>query len=351
MKNQKKNTTTYLLVMVAVVVVVALFVLLAWLFLSLPNAYNNKSPGVAAPSLNASNGKMPEGGDKTVKPVARINGEVITNYDLLTRQRIYFLENNVAENVKLLGESRDAVLKMLIIEKLQEQFSNQSGIPSFLSEASQQLDQVAQQNKKTREEMVQMLATRGIAEQQITRYIANTIRWQSVVYGFVNQSSIVTPVDVNEKINSKKQLMGRNIYQALQIDIKNPDDAFVQQVKGALQKNPGGWQNDLASELNKGRMTVIERRDWTAKQFGEPFASQLLQQKSSVTPGLILGPKYSNNNKTATLYLLMAGGVMPNMPLDQLKQNIAGEIKSRALQPIDKQIKERLWREAVIEFF
>ena len=289
--------------------------------------------------------------DKDIKAIARVNGDIITNYDLLIRQKIYFLENNMTESGALLQQTRDSVFRTLMVEKLQMQYANQAGAPDYIPEAQQQLDRVAQQNKQTREQTLAMMAKRGISEKNIVTYIATTIRWQSMLYGMINQSNVVTPVDINEQLGKKKKMVGKNIYQTIALHVNRPDKDYLKRVMALLQKNPGGWQRDLADDLRTGRITIVQRADMTPQEFGEPFASQLLQQKAAVPAGSIMGPKYAANNQSATIYILMGGGVVPAMELDDLKSNIALELKDRALQPLDSQMKDKLWREAVIEKF
>lgn len=287
--------------------------------------------------------------DKTIHAIVRVNGDIITNYDLLVRQRIYFLENNLTESSATLQQTREAVLKSLILERLQDQFANQSGAPNYIAEAQQQLERVAQQNRQTRAQTLEMMAKRGIAEKDIVGYIATTIRWQSILYGLINQSNVVTPVDINEQLKKKKAMVGKNIYQTIQLDVKRPDKDYLQQVINILQKNPAGWQKELASDLQSGRISITQRTDMTAQQFGEPFTTQLLQQKAAIPPGSIMGPKYTSNNQKAIIYILLGGGVVPAMELNELKDSIAVEFKDRAMQPLDAQMKDKLWREAVIE--
>ncbi|MGI9461518.1 MAG: hypothetical protein ACR2NY_02950 [Alphaproteobacteria bacterium] len=288
-------------------------------------------------------------GSDAIKPIARANNDIITNYDLLVRQRIYFLENRIDENETILQETRDKILKMLIGEKLQGQFADQSNIPNYQNEARQQLNEIAKSNQQTMPDMLKMMAERGISEDDILNYVAGNIRWRSVLFGLINQSSVATPVDINEKINSKRRLIGKNIYQVMGIRIYNANNDLIERVTNIVKRNPAGWRSDLTDDITAGRLEIFQWYNATAQQFGEPFTSQLLQQTSAIPPGSILGPKYSNDKKTATLFVLLSGGVVPKMNLEQIKASISSDIKNRALEPVNQQLQDRLWREAVIE--
>ena len=291
--------------------------------------------------------------EKTTKddliPIVRVNDALITNHDLLVRQRIHFLETNAPETAQTLKDSHDDILKELIKETLQNQYADQLSVSNYEDEANKQLERVAQQNQKTMPQMMEILEKKNITKNDMLRYISTAIRWQSVLYGTINQTMSLPPTDINARAQSKKALIGQTVYQALELDIKNPNDKLLADITNALQKNPNGWQGDLGPLLQSRQLTIVQRPDMLVDQFGPSLAPQLKAQKADLPPGTALGPVKSADNSTAKFYVLLRTETLKASNMTELREAAANELKGRAMQPLDTQLRDKIWREAIIE--
>lgn len=317
--------------------------------------------------------KTPENNnaDAIIKIVARVNNDIITNQDVFIRQQLEFTERNIPSTPQNLADSYKQTLDNLVMERLQNQYADQIGVPNYLFEADQQLELLAQNNRIDKNQLISTFASRGVSQQMLLEYIASAIRWQSVLNSILNQvgyeaTSFTIEQAVKAKMPSlsnkdyekpKKAPRPYTAYDVLQFRLFNPNDQTVRRITTVLQQNPN-WQRELAPLLNSKQLILEEKRQQSLTALGKEVADILRKQKVAPPKGTIIGPILSADKNSVLIYVLLDSQLVTPENLskaerveNELTEKITGDVRLKSLQSLDQQMRQKLRRDAIVEFF
>ena len=107
-------------------------------------------------------------------PAARVNDEVVTEFEVQQRQRFLQLLNAP-------GSDRDSALEGLIDDRLRTQALSEVGIEVTAEELREGLEEFAARANLTAEEFGQALEQSGVSRETFRDFVANTIGWRKLI--------------------------------------------------------------------------------------------------------------------------------------------------------------------------
>ncbi len=113
-------------------------------------------------------------GAQSFTPVARVDGEVITRFELDQRQRFLTL-------LRAPGDVRAVALDQLVSERLQNREVERAGIELTDEQISAGIEEFAKRGNLTGEQFLTLLAQKGIAAESFRDFVAAGVGWREFV--------------------------------------------------------------------------------------------------------------------------------------------------------------------------
>ncbi|MDX2103202.1 MAG: hypothetical protein EAZ99_13600 [Alphaproteobacteria bacterium] len=188
--------------------------------------------------------------------VAVVNDEVITQYDLGARIGLVLLASREQPTPQVMQRVLRPVVRQLIDERLQLQEAASRGITASPAEVQEALNDLAQANGVSAEQLVQVLARANVPIETLRAQLRARVAWQRLVVRRLQATRSVTPEDIDEELAELRRNVGQPEYLLAEIQI-NVDGA-----EGEAQA-----RQTLANII--GRLQAGEPFPALARQFSE----------------------------------------------------------------------------------
>lgn len=279
-----------------------------------------------------------------VFPVAKVDGEIISNYDVEQRARLLKLTARNANKDALLVAARDELideqLKMNETQKLKIVISDQA--------LEQELQDLAQRNGMDKASYYKELAKAGVSSDTFERRMRVTLAWNELLRRRHLKKIQPTDgeVDLEMEIAAKNQKPGQKIYDIKQLLVGIPRGANRQQVLAARQKalearkqlTSCGALKKLAPKYSRGSGDIGR---FPASAIPEGLRPKLLALKTGQTTEPLL------NVEGWHIYMICGisetGGAVS-------KDQIRGLLSMRKAENISRSLVADLRRDALIEY-
>src|SRR3954451_13065983 len=128
-----------------------------------------RAPGQTAPGQTAP-GHAPE-----MRIAAVVNDEVVSVFDLVSRMQMVMLSSNIPDTPELRERMGRQVLRSLIDERLQMQEAKRQNVTVTDADVEKALQQIAQQNNMSTEQLTGLLKSRGIGRSALVDQVKATL--------------------------------------------------------------------------------------------------------------------------------------------------------------------------------
>ncbi|MBB3763611.1 peptidylprolyl isomerase [Sphingomicrobium lutaoense] len=152
-----------------------------------------------------------------VKATAIINGEVITQTDVEHRLALVMISSNNEVTGEQLVQLRQQVLRNLIDETLQIQAARAEEIEITDAEIDQTLEQVAQRNNRTTDQLGELLRENGSSLRSIRRQVHGEMAWQRLKQAKIESFVSVGDEEVQAVIDRLEASKGTTEYRVAEI--------------------------------------------------------------------------------------------------------------------------------------
>ncbi len=126
-------------------------------------------------------------------PVARVNGQVITQYEL--DQRILFLR---AMNIP--GDLGEDALERLVNERLQSEAARRVGVNISQNDVLAGMEEFAARSNMNAEQFVEALARAGISRESFADFVRAGLAWRRLVRGLFSARAQISDAEVNRAV-------------------------------------------------------------------------------------------------------------------------------------------------------
>ena len=134
----------------------------------------------------------------SMRAAAVVNDEIISVLDLAMRIRLAILGAGVQDTQESRNRIAGQVLRRLIDERLQLQEAKRLDITVSEEEVVEALNSLAEQNKLTQDQFLDLLRQRSILPQTLTDQIRAQLAWQGVMQRSLSPSVSVSPEEIDE---------------------------------------------------------------------------------------------------------------------------------------------------------
>lgn len=159
----------------------------------------------------------PSAAQDTFRAAAVVNDEVISVLDLAMRTRLAILASGLRDSPEVRGRLQQQVLRNLIDERLQMQEAKRLDISVSQGQLEGALEQLAQQNKMSRQQFVEFLQQNDVPPKALSDQLRGSLTWQNVVQRQLRPSIEVTDEEIDEIIGRLESSEGRNQFRVSEI--------------------------------------------------------------------------------------------------------------------------------------
>ena len=136
---------------------------------------------------------------------AVVNDEVVSVLDLVSRMQMVMLSSNIPDTPELRERMGRQVLRSLIDEKLQLQEAKRQNVTVPDSDVEKALQQIAQQNNMSTEQLTELLKSRGIARTALVDQVRATLLWTKLVRRQAAQTVDVSDEEIDEAVKRARE--------------------------------------------------------------------------------------------------------------------------------------------------
>jgi peptidyl-prolyl cis-trans isomerase SurA len=213
----------------------------------------------------------------------------VVNTEALMQSELEAKMDTVYENLrqrKITPPSRDQVRKQvldrLILDTIQTQQAERSGMRVTEQQLTQAITNVAKQNKMTLNQFRQVLQRQGIAFSSVQEQISRELLITQLRQRRVGERVRISDQEVDIFLTQQKSELSSTDYRLQQITISVPDKATPQQVAEAEQKAQNTYQKLLNGE-DFAQLAIRTSQDDVALQGGDRLKedSGLIKGKKS----------------------------------------------------------------------
>jgi len=161
--------------------------------------------------------------EKNHKIVKLVNNNVITNYDLEQRLKLYSTLNNVNINRENIDKLADEMLSFMVDEKLQLEQINSYEISINESEVNNYIEQAYLNDSNNLNEFISALDNNNIDIEILKKSIEIMIGWNKLTSKLYYQTSEINKVDLENLLNediSLSEEQAENILLQKQIGLR-----------------------------------------------------------------------------------------------------------------------------------
>ena len=161
--------------------------------------------------------------EKNYKIIKLVNNNVITNYDLEQRLKLYSTLNNVNINRENIDKLADEMLSFMVDEKLQLEQINSYEISINESEVNNYIEQAYLSDSNNLNEFISVLDNNNIDIEILKKSIEIMIGWNKLTSNLYYRTSEINKVDLENLMNediSLSEEQAENILLQKQIGLR-----------------------------------------------------------------------------------------------------------------------------------
>jgi hypothetical protein len=147
---------------------------------------------------------LPSSAQSTFSVAARVNDDIVTNYEIQQRRRFLTLLNAPAE---VIGQVRET----LVNERLQNQAAERFGVAASPEEIEGGVAEFAARVNMGPEQFINALGQNGVAPQTLRDFVTAGINWRNVVRARFGPSAQVTEDEIDRAIARESGSAGPDV--------------------------------------------------------------------------------------------------------------------------------------------
>ena len=191
-------------------------------------AHHRHAAQAAAASGEAASGETPVPTDRIV---ATVNGDAITENDVLSREKLFALSTGMKLDPGLMGRLRSQITQQLIDEKLRMQEIQRRKIVVTPEEISQAIASIEERNHLPPHGLEDKLAADGVSAQTLIDQIRVQLGWTHVLRQDLAENGRITKADIAQRQAALKQEAGQPEYDVAEIFIPVDDPTHAEQAE------------------------------------------------------------------------------------------------------------------------
>lgn len=137
-------------------------------------------------------------------PVARVNGDVVTGYEVQQRQRFLQVLNAP-------GSDTESVIEGLIDDRLRIQAVREAGIELTQEGIDTSLSEFASRANLSTEEFVTALGGAGVSRETFRDFVANSISWRELIRGRFRGRVNISDAEINQALGNSTSSDGLRV--------------------------------------------------------------------------------------------------------------------------------------------
>jgi peptidyl-prolyl cis-trans isomerase SurA len=150
-------------------------------------------------------GQPGPGHSPEMRIAAVVNDEIVSVLDLSSRMQMVMLSSNIPDTPELRERMGRQVLRSLVDEKLQLQEAKRQNVTVPDSDVETALQRIAQQNNMTKEQLADLLKSRGIARTALVDQVRATLLWTKLVRRQAAQTVDVLDEEIDEAVKRARE--------------------------------------------------------------------------------------------------------------------------------------------------
>jgi len=158
-----------------------------------------QAPPQAAP------GQSPTGHAPEMRIAAVVNDDVVSVLDVVSRMQMVMLSSNIPDTPELRERMGRQVLRSLVDEKLQLQEAKRQNVTVTDADVEKALQQIAQQNNMSTEQLTGLLKSRGIGRSALVDQVKATLVWSKLVRRQAAQTVDVSDEEIDEAVKRARE--------------------------------------------------------------------------------------------------------------------------------------------------
>ena len=236
---------------------------------------------------------LPASAQNTLRAAAVVNDEVISALDLAMRTRLAILAAGLEDSPEVRRRLRQQILRTLIDERLQMQEAERLDIKVAEGELDKAVEQLARQNKMSREQFFAVLKRNSILPATLTEQVRGNLTWRAIVQRRLRPQVAISEEEIEEVIGRLRSSSGQVQLRVSEIliavdsvvredDARRAADRLAQQLRGGADFAALARQfSQSATASVGGDLGWIER---------EQLANELGPALARMQPGEMAGP-------------------------------------------------------------
>lgn len=227
---------------------------------------------------------------QTLTIAAVVNDEAISMADVDDRIRLVLISSGIPDSKEIRKKIMPQVIDGLVEEQLKLQEARRNKLDVTEEEVMDGLKIIAEQNKFSPEQFLEMMKKAGVPEKTLKRQIRAQLSWNKVIKEVYRKQVDVSEVDVNTRIERMKAKVGQTEYLVAEIFLPFDDtkrsaelQQFAQQLAQELQakkapfgavaaqfsKAAGAEKGGLIGWVQEGQLEPELEKTFMALQEGE----------------------------------------------------------------------------------
>jgi peptidyl-prolyl cis-trans isomerase SurA len=242
---------------------------------------------IAPPSLS------PAAAQNTLRAAAVVNDEVISMLDLAMRTRLAILASGLQDSPEARNRLQQQVLRSLIDERLQLQEAKRLDISVEKDQLQGAVDQIAKQNKMSREQFLALLTRNDILPSALLDQIKGELTWQGVIQRRLRPTVEISDEEIDDVVTRLQTNQGRMRLRVSEIllavdNVLQDDDVRRAAERLVEQLRQGARFEALARQFSQSATASVGGDlGWVEE---EQLPDELAEALSRMRPGQMNGP-------------------------------------------------------------
>jgi peptidyl-prolyl cis-trans isomerase SurA len=230
---------------------------------------------------------------QSLRAAAIVNDEVISLLDLEMRVRLAILAAGVDNTPEARREIGRQVLRSLIDERLQLQEAARLGIEVSKGEIEAAIDTLAEQNKRSRGEFLNLLSQGGVMVEALTEQLKATIAWQGVIARQLSPQVTISEEEIEAAVARQRAGQGKTVRLVAEIFLAVDDPTQDEEIFRSAQRlidqlQTGARFQDLARQFSQSATAPVGGDlGWVGDA---QLPGELSAALAQMSPGQIGGP-------------------------------------------------------------
>lgn len=236
---------------------------------------------------------VPATAQDSMRIAAVVNEDIISELDIFMRLRLAMLSAQLEDTPETRDRLMPQVLRNLIDDRLKLQEAKREGIRVNPADVDKRIDQIAERNNMSREQMEEFLRGNGVLIEALADQMNAELSWARLVQRKLRPRITITDQEINDEARRMRATVGQNEYKLYQIflAVDAPDqEAQIRDSGERLieQLNAGADFESLASEFSQDE-GALKGGDWGWLRLDqmEPAVAKEIQL---VPAGQVVGP-------------------------------------------------------------